>query len=305
MRASSQTSDDGTDWISEPPTTMLSWLKKVKEAESGATLETELDPDSLSWFRANFDIVTEVYRGKWELIDSKVILTIPTIIHQSLLKELTRSVHTSTQSVDLQIGSSDVPVYNGVKIPDLNIFDKRDPTEDGYGVPTVSFEVAYSKSHTKLLWDLVRLVLGLHGYLRLAYGVNLHSPKTLHYLEIITFASGGTGTLHGAEAKKFQHGKVYGCNCDGVWKVVPQSEPPEFKRLRMLTSKDENNHAYVDCKLLGIWKITEQEQADIVVPGKCLFCYDLLTFFLFLVLSHLIGVITLMRNHHCIATSLR
>ncbi|KAK0211997.1 hypothetical protein IW262DRAFT_1518850 [Armillaria fumosa] len=137
-----------------------------------------------------------MHQRKWELINSK------------FLKELTQSVHTSTWSVDLQIGSSNIPVYNGIKIPDLNIFDKRDPTEDSHGVPTVSFKVAYSESHTKLLWDLVRLVLGLHGYLWLAYGVNLHYPKTLHYLEVITFMSGGMGTLHGAEAKKFQHGKI-------------------------------------------------------------------------------------------------
>ncbi|KAK0221320.1 hypothetical protein IW262DRAFT_1296044 [Armillaria fumosa] len=148
-----------------------------------------------------------MHQGKWELIDSKVIVTIPTIIHENL-----------------QIGSSDIPVYNGIKILNLNIFDKRDPTEDSHGVPTVSFKVAYSESCTKLLWDLIRLVLGLHGYLWLTYGVNLHSPKMLHYLEVITFASGGMRTLHGAEAKKFQHKKIM-----------------------------------------------EQDQDDIVIPGKCLF----------------------------------
>ncbi|KAK0506761.1 hypothetical protein EDD18DRAFT_44528 [Armillaria luteobubalina] len=273
MQVLSQTSDDDTDWIPDPPTTMLSWLKKVQEAESGATLETELDPDSLSWFRDNFDIVTEMYRGKWELVDDKAIVTIPTIVHGAFLKELRRSLYNSARSRDLQIGSSTVPIYNGLKIPDLNIFDTRDPTQDGYGVPRVSFEVAYGESRTKLLWGLVRLVLGLDGHLRLAYGVNIHSPEMLHYLEIIAFASGGTGTLRGAKAKEFRHGKVYGRNGDGAWKIVPQSEPPEYKRLRMLTSEDENDHTYVDCRFIGTWKITEEE-GDIVIPGRSLFLDD-------------------------------
>ncbi|KAK0474517.1 hypothetical protein IW261DRAFT_1568503 [Armillaria novae-zelandiae] len=149
-----------------------------------------------------------------------------------------------------------------------------DPNEDGYGVPRVSFEVAYSESRTKLLWDLVCLVLGLQGLLRLAYSLNLHSCKSLQYVEFIAFTSGGMGTLHGAEIKQFQHGKVYGHNGDCPWKVVPESGPPEYECLRMLTSDDKSDHTYVDCRLVGRWKMSDKEQGDIVIPGRSLFVDD-------------------------------
>ncbi|KAK0468712.1 hypothetical protein IW261DRAFT_1426222 [Armillaria novae-zelandiae] len=75
-----------------------------------------------------------MYEGKWDVIDSKVIVTIPTIIHESVSQELNRCVHTYKQAHNLQVGGSDLPVYNGVKILDLNIFDVSDPNEDGYGI---------------------------------------------------------------------------------------------------------------------------------------------------------------------------
>ncbi|KAK0474346.1 hypothetical protein IW261DRAFT_1568660 [Armillaria novae-zelandiae] len=256
------------------PQALQDFLGRIQNAEAGDSLETQLDPDSLSWFRTHFVEVTEMYGGKWDVIDSKVIVTIPTIIHESVLQELNRHVHTYKRAHNLQVGGSDLPVYNGVKIPDLNIFDVSDPNEDGYSVPRVSFEVAYSESWTKLLWDLVRLVLGLQGLLRLVYGLNLHSRKSLQYVEFIAFASSGMGTLHGAEIKQFQHGKVYGRNGDRPWKVVPESGPPEYECLRMLTSDDENDHTYVDCRLVGTWKMSDKEQGDIVIPGRSLFVDD-------------------------------
>ncbi|KAK0464013.1 hypothetical protein IW261DRAFT_1427516 [Armillaria novae-zelandiae] len=207
------------------PQALQDFLGRIQNAEAGDSLETQLDPDSLSWFRTHFVEVTEMYGEK-----------------------LNRRVHTYKRAHNLQVGGSDLPVYNGVKIPDLNIFDMSDPNEDSYGVPHVSFEVAYSESRTKLLWDLVCLVLGLQGLLRLAYGLNLHSCKSLQYVEFIAFASSGMGTLRGAEIKQFQHGKVYGRNGDHPWKVVPESGPPEY--------------------------MSDKEQGDIVIPGRSLFVND-------------------------------
>ncbi|KAK0476942.1 hypothetical protein IW261DRAFT_1566391 [Armillaria novae-zelandiae] len=237
------------------PQALQDFLGRIQNAKAGDSLETQLDPDSLSWFRIHFIEVTEMYGGKWDVIDSKVIVTIPTIIHESVLQELNRHVHTYKWAHNLQVGGSDLPVYNGVKIPDLNIFDMSDANKDGYGVPRVSFEVAYSESWMKLLWDLVHLVLGLQGLLQLAYGLNLHSCKSLQYVEFIAFTSSGTGTLRSAEIKQFQHGKVYGHNSNHPWKVVPESGPPEYECLQMLTSDDENDHTYVDCRLIRTWKI--------------------------------------------------
>ncbi|KAK0493644.1 hypothetical protein EDD18DRAFT_1356621 [Armillaria luteobubalina] len=215
-----------------------------------------------------------MYGGKWDIIDSKVIVTIPTIIHESVLQELNCCVHMYKWAHNLQVGGSNLPVYNGVKIPDLNIFDVSDPNEDGYSVPHVSFEVAYSESWTKLLWDLVCLVLGLQGLLWLAYSLNLHSHKSLQYVEFIAFASSSMGTLCPAEIKQFQHGKVYGHNGNHPWKVVPESGPPEYECLQMLTSNDENDHTYVDCRLVRMWKMSDEEQGDIVIPGRSLFVDD-------------------------------
>ncbi|KAK0501882.1 hypothetical protein EDD18DRAFT_1432310 [Armillaria luteobubalina] len=256
------------------PQALQDFLGQIQNAKAGDSLKTQLNLDLLSWFRIHFAEVTEMYRGKWDVIDSKVIVTIPTIIHESVLQELNHHVHTYKRAHNLQVGGSDLPVYNGVKIPDLNIFDVSDPNEDGYGVPHVSFEVAYSESRTKLLWDLVCLVLGLQGLLQLVYGLNLHSRKSLQYMEFIAFVSGGTGTLHSAEIKQFQCGKVYGCNGNRPWKVVPESGPPEYECLRMLTSDDENDHTYVDCRLVGTWKMSDEEQGDIVIPGRSLFVDD-------------------------------
>ncbi|KAK0232598.1 hypothetical protein IW262DRAFT_1325179 [Armillaria fumosa] len=271
MRASSQTSDDGTDWISDPPTTMLSWLKKVKEAESGATLETELDPDSLSWFRANFDIVTEVYRGNWELIGNKAVVTIPTIMHGAFLNELMWSLGKRTNPRELKIGATTVPVYDGMKVPDVNIYDNRDGESEGFGFPTVSIEVSYGETHTKLLWGIIRLVLGLQGHLQIALGINVYSPKELQFVEVIPCIFGGSGILNDADAKTFEHGKVYGSKGDGDWKIVPESEPAEFMKFRMLPSKDHKDQTFIDCELVDGWKITEQDQVDIVIPGDVLF----------------------------------
>ncbi|KAK0505461.1 hypothetical protein EDD18DRAFT_1098821 [Armillaria luteobubalina] len=193
-----------------------------------------------------------MYRGKsmrWDVIDSKVIVTIPTIIHKSVLQELNRCVHMYKRAHNLQVGGTDLPVYNGVKILDLNIFDVSDPNKDGY-------------------------VLGLQGLLWLAYGLNLHSHKSLQYVEFITFTSSGMGTLCSAEIKQFQRRKVYGCNGNCPWKVVPESGPPEYKCLRMLTSDDENDHTYVNCRLVRTWKMSDEEQGDIIIPGRSLFVND-------------------------------
>ncbi|KAK0471740.1 hypothetical protein IW261DRAFT_1424837 [Armillaria novae-zelandiae] len=252
------------------PQALQDFLGRIQNAEAGDSLERQLDPDSSSWFRIHFAEVTEI----WDVIDSKVIVTIPTIIHESVLQELNHHVHTYKWAHNLQVGGSDLPVYNGVKIPDLNIFDVSDPNEDSYGVPRVSFEVAYSESRTKLLWDLVCLVLGLQGLLWLAYGLNLHSCKSLQYMEFIAFTSSGTGTLCGAEIKQFQCGKVYGHNGNRPWKVVPESGPPEYECLQMLTSDDKNDHTYVDCRLVRMWKMSDEEQGDIVIPGRSLFVND-------------------------------
>ncbi|KAK0493809.1 hypothetical protein EDD18DRAFT_1107785 [Armillaria luteobubalina] len=223
------------------PQALQDFLGRIQNAKAGDSLETQLDPDSSSWFRIHFTEVTEMYGGKWDIINSKVIVTIPTIIHES--------------THNLQVGGSDLPVYNGVKIPDLNIFDMSDPNKDGYS-------------------DLVCLVLGLQGLLWLAYSLNLHSHKSLQYAEFIAFASGGTGTLHSAEIKQFQHRKVYRCNGNHPWKVVPESGPPEYECLWMLTSDDENDHTYVDCRLVGMWKMSDEEQGDIIIPGRSLFVDD-------------------------------
>ncbi|KAK0477838.1 hypothetical protein IW261DRAFT_1565628 [Armillaria novae-zelandiae] len=203
------------------PQALQDFLGRIQNAEAGDSLETQLDPDSLSWFRTHFVEVTEMYGGKWDVIDSKVIVTIPTIIHESTTFQSTMES----------------------KFLDLNIFDVSDPNEDGYAA------------------------LGL-------YGLNLHSRKSLQYVEFIAFASGGTGTLRGAEIKQFQHGKVYRRNGDRPWKVVPESGPPEYECLRMLTSDDENDHTYVDCRLVGTWKMSDKEQGDIVIPGRSLFVND-------------------------------
>ncbi|KAK0477750.1 hypothetical protein EDD18DRAFT_1114545 [Armillaria luteobubalina] len=226
------------------PQALQHFLGQIQNAKARDSLETQLDPDSLT---------------------CKVIVTIPTIIHESVLQELNRCVHMYKWAHNLQVGGSNLPVYNGVKIPDLNIFDVSDPNEDGYSVPHVLFEVAYSESWTKLLWDLVYLVLGLQGLLWLAYGLNLHSCKSLQYMEFIAFVSGGTGTLCSAEIKH---------NGNHPWKVVPESGPPEYECLWMLTSDDENDHTYVDCRLVGMWKMSDEEQGDIVIPGRSLFVDD-------------------------------
>ncbi|KAK0474125.1 hypothetical protein IW261DRAFT_1423223 [Armillaria novae-zelandiae] len=231
------------------PQALQDFLGRIQNAEAGDSLETQLDPDSLSWFRTHFIEVTEMYRGKsltrsvrWDVIDSKVIVTIPTIIHESVLQELNRQCpYVQTGSQPSGWGQLTFQSTMESKFQDLNIFDVSDPNE-----------------------DRLCLVLGLQGLLRLAYSLNLHSRKSLQYVEFIAFASGGTGTLR----------RFTGSNGDRPWKVVPESGPPEYECLWMLTSDDKNDHTYVNCRLVGTWKMSDKEQGDIVIPGRSLFVDD-------------------------------
>ncbi|KAK0479349.1 hypothetical protein IW261DRAFT_1564737 [Armillaria novae-zelandiae] len=213
------------------------FLGRIQNAKAGDSLETQLDPDSLSWFRIHFTEVTEMYRGKWDVIDSKVIVTTPTIIHESVSQKLNRRVHKYKQAHNLQVGGSNLPVYNGVKIPDLNIFDVSDPNKDSY---------AALQFGTPSPWPARPLMAGV----RLESSLSQVTPTC------------GVYRLH------VRH------NGNHPWKVVPESGPPEYECLWMLTSDDENDHTYVDCRLVGTWKMSDKEQGDIIIPGRSLFIDD-------------------------------
>ncbi|KAK0464103.1 hypothetical protein IW261DRAFT_1427466 [Armillaria novae-zelandiae] len=166
------------------PQALQDFLGRIQNAEAGDSLETQLDPDSLSWFRTHFVEVTEMYRGKWDVIDSKVIVTIPTIIHESVLQEL------------------NLPCpYTQTKMAMVCLVSQ--------------FEVAYSESQTKAAlgfgtpspWPARPLTAGV----RLESSLSQVTPICGVYSPSRPVA---LGTLHGAEIKQFQHGKVYGRNGD-------------------------------------------------------------------------------------------
>ncbi|KAK0184256.1 hypothetical protein F5146DRAFT_1075819 [Armillaria mellea] len=258
--------------MEDTPLPLHSFLGQVQNAQPGETVEVDTDADTFSWLTKNFDTVTEMYRGKWELIDKKVIVTIPTIIHESLMNEVTRALGRRKDSTELSVASNDVPVYNGIKTPDINLYDERYSRGDALGIPSMSMEVGYTETRTKLIWDILRLVLGLQGSLLLALGVNVHSAKELIYLEIIACLVQDSGTLEAAEANRFQHGKVYGRReYDDEWEIVPQSDPASFKYFRMLPSNDQSDLTFIECKLAKPWKITEKDQDNIYIPAKSLF----------------------------------
>ncbi|KAK0221321.1 hypothetical protein IW262DRAFT_1549235 [Armillaria fumosa] len=241
-----------TVYTKDIPQPISSFLSQIEKATAGDTLKTWLDKDSLAWFKTNFDVVTEMHRGKWELTDKSAIITIPTLIHESFLHELTCSLGKRTNPRKLKIGATSIPVYDRMKIPDISIYNNHYKGE-GYGFPTVSIEVSYSESHTKLLWDIIRLVLGLQ--------------------EVIPCVFNGSGILDAADAKTFKHEKVYGRKSDdGNWKIVLESEPGEFKKFRILPLKGHKDQTFIDCELVHAWKITEHDQVDIIVPRDVLFC---------------------------------
>ncbi|KAK0479481.1 hypothetical protein IW261DRAFT_1564121 [Armillaria novae-zelandiae] len=182
-----------------------------------------------------------MYGGKWDVIDSKVIVTIPTIIHESVLQELNRHVHMYKRAHNLQT-----------------------QTKTGYGVPHVSFEVAYSESLDEAAlgfgmpspWPARPLMAGVWLESSLSQVTPIRGVYRLR-------VRWHWGLYAGAEIKQFQH-----------WKVVPESGPPEYECLWMLTSDDENDHTYVDCRLVRTWKMSDEEQGDIVIPGRSLFVDD-------------------------------
>ncbi|KAK0225747.1 hypothetical protein IW262DRAFT_1294112 [Armillaria fumosa] len=210
-----------TVYTKDIPQPISSFLSRIEKAEAGDTLETWLDKDSLAWFKTNFDVVTGMHQGK-----------------------------------ELKIGATSIPVYDGMKILDISIYDNHYEGE-GFGFPTVSIEVGYR----------------LQGRLRIAIGINVsYSPKELRYVEVIPCVFNGSGILDAADAKTFEHGKVYGRKGDdGDWKIVPESEPGEFKKFRILPSKGHKDQTFIDCELVHAWKITEHDQVDIVIPGDVLF----------------------------------
>ncbi|KAK0196237.1 hypothetical protein F5146DRAFT_997698 [Armillaria mellea] len=196
------------------PCLLYSFLSQVQNTQLGETVEIDTDADTFSWLTKNFDMVMEMYQAKWELMDNKAIITIPMITHGSLRIEVMWAIGRRTNPKELLEVFTNVPVYNGIKTPDINFKES--------GLPTVVFEVSYSEARMKLFWDLIRLVLGLQGYLQLALGLNVYSQKELIYLEAIACWSKGSGILEATEAQKFQHGKAYGHKEDGDWDIITE-----------------------------------------------------------------------------------
>ncbi|KAK0207569.1 WD40-repeat-containing domain protein [Armillaria fumosa] len=243
-------SDDDPFEQSFPPdgtlTTILDWLNRAESADSGSTLEIQLDAETSQWLQVNYDIISNARIGKLEAFDETAIIKIPSFIHAGISRVVQNSVNSRADSLVFEMDASRALLGPGgaIKFPTGKSggSKKRGENEDVDDdvvvepQPIIVFESAFGEAIKRLRFNLLQLCLGMESVRAWAVGFKIRGDMFLTGIQVLVCYAPVEESCQGDRGRPamFKQGKEMGSGIYLVQSTANRSQhspSPSFPSL--------------------------------------------------------------------------
>ncbi|KAK0467509.1 WD40-repeat-containing domain protein [Armillaria novae-zelandiae] len=276
------------------PPSIVDLVKRAELAEPGACLEIELDDETSVWLDDNYEVVSSIRVGKFEVFDNKAVIRVATtFMHEAITRVVQSTISSRADSEEYQQGAAHVRLHGGgggYKVPDWQLRrvsheekktdeergkgKKRKPTDDDgddlvVPQPIVVFESAFGEGIKKLRFDLLRLCLGMGSVGAWGIGFKIRGKTRLTGIQVLMCVCTCSKELRDQSDELGQDGEIYASKGErGKWTLLEKEDPEHFSRFCLPRPMKEGGYRYFECEFSEEWTIKEDdkdENADISI----------------------------------------